>query len=361
MAHNGFRAQVRTMADRIPTPEDEEDRLRSLERQEVLDTPPEEPFDRITSLASNVLGTPIALVSLVDQSRQWFKSKVGLEADETPREVAFCAHAICGDEVFVVSDASLDPRFSENPLVTSDPNIRFYAGAPLRTPEGAKLGTLCVIDRAPREFTNDEKGILASLAELVVRELELRKAANTDPLTGAYNRRQFEDFCQFEWLRAEEQGRSLALLLVDVDHFKQINDRHGHEVGDHALKCVSSVCQGSLRHQDIWARLGGEEFGALLVDSNLASALALSERLKKSVMDLEVDANRGTLTVTISGGIAICDPSRMTFDQAIRRADAALYRAKQSGRNRFELSKDDGPGKAADLNPTETRHAESIG
>ncbi len=154
---------------------DEIARLLVLDAYEILDSPPEESFDRVARLASEFLQTPIALVSLVDESRQWFKAKVGVDAKETPREHAFCAHAILQPQVMVVPNALEDDRFCDNPLVTGPPFIRFYAGVPLKVSSGHNLGTLCVIDREPRSFTLRESKILADLAAIVIDELELRK------------------------------------------------------------------------------------------------------------------------------------------------------------------------------------------
>jgi GAF domain-containing protein len=160
-----------------PLPPNESDRLVELESYSVLDTLPEQVFDDITLLASKLFDTPIALMSLVDRDRQWFKAAVGLDVPETHRDLAFCAHAIWDPtDVMVVEDAAYDPRFSNNPLVTAFPSIRFYAGAPLQTASGNALGTLCVIDRVPRQFTADEEETLKALARLVMNQLEARRA-----------------------------------------------------------------------------------------------------------------------------------------------------------------------------------------
>jgi PAS domain S-box-containing protein len=161
---------------RAPLAENEVARIKALRKYAILDTPDEPAFDRITRLAARLLGTPITTLTLVDEDRQWFKSAYGLNRRENPRELSFCAHAILSNQVMVVPDATADPRFATNPLVTGEPNIRFYAGAPLRTPDGLNLGTLCAIDMVPRQFSADEEQILADLAALAMDELQLRIA-----------------------------------------------------------------------------------------------------------------------------------------------------------------------------------------
>ena len=158
-----------------PIPQNESKRLKVLWQYEVLDTVPEEVFDDLTELAARICEAPIALISLVDENRQWFKSKVGVTVNETSRDLSFCAYAITQSDLFIVPDATKDKRFASNPLVTSDPKIRFYAGAPLITPDGHALGTLCVIDKVPRELRLEQKQALRILARHVVSQLELRR------------------------------------------------------------------------------------------------------------------------------------------------------------------------------------------
>ena len=337
-----------------PVPLHEGERIAALERYKVLDTPPEAALDRITRLVAGTLGVPIALISLVDRDRQWFKSKHGLTVNETPRDVAFCAHAICGESVLVVPDASKDARFADNPLVTNAPEIRFYAGAPLRSPDGHMLGTLCALDHTPRTLTPEQRQLLTDLAALVMEEFEYRRAgrraqqemsaqsereqelyqlAMTDPLTGAFNRRALSDIAEREWARAIRHGHPLSLVTIDIDHFKRINDRFGHAAGDDVLKALVKFLQGTIRTEDCLGRIGGEEFVILFPDTNAAGACAMAERLKGQMAELCPQSDGVGIPFTVSIGATKCHPTRETFADALQRADSALYRAKEAGRN----------------------------
>src|ERR1700730_2438659 len=159
----------------ITKPGNEEPRVAALEKYAILDTDPEQPFDDLTMLASFVCKTPIALISLIDEDRQWFKSRVGMDASETSRDIAFCSTAILQSDVFVVPDALAYERFRDNPLVVSDPHIRFYAGAPLINEDGYALGTLCVVDRSPRDLAPEQTEALKALSRLVLAQLEFRR------------------------------------------------------------------------------------------------------------------------------------------------------------------------------------------
>ena len=165
---------------KAPVPQDEEARLERLRQYQVLDTAAEQVFDDITKMAADVCQTPISLLTFLDKNRQWFKSNIGLSAKETSRDIAFCAHAILQRDLFVVPDAMSDERFARNPLVTHDPNIRFYAGMPLVTDDGHALGTLCVLDRVPRELTQDQANKIKALAKSVLMLLEMRRSPGSE-------------------------------------------------------------------------------------------------------------------------------------------------------------------------------------
>ena len=163
---------------KAPIPANDDRRLQKLKSYNILDTPSEIDYDEIVQLASEICETPISLMTLVDENRQWFKSKVGLEVPETSREVSFCGHAIHEDDVFLIEDATKDERFHDNPLVTSDPNIQFYAGVPLKSPDGFNIGTLCIIDHKPRKLNAFQLNALKVLARQIVNHLELRLQVN---------------------------------------------------------------------------------------------------------------------------------------------------------------------------------------
>lgn len=444
----------------------EQTRLDALQREELMDTQAEDVFDSITRLAASICDTPIALFSLVDANRQWFKSAVGLEqGGQTPRDQAFCAHAIqTPGELYEVRDAHLEPAFACNPLVTGVPDLRFYAGMPVRSESGHALGTLCVIDRVPRTLSESQRRSLRELAstvECLIRErrahrearcllsnayvqtpgllylldasgaivevsdmwlalfgydrervigrnardfmstkareaflavrdrfwadggcrdypcqfmtsggqavdvlisaaiesdpsgrpvrvrcvlidvtrqlklqTELEQQAHIDSLTAIPNRRFFCERLETEIIRARRYARPLSMLLFDVDRFKLINDRYGHQIGDQALMQVAAITRQTIRDCDVVGRLGGEEFAVILPETNSANAFRAAERLRFVIESSAVLIDEGrSVTLTVSVGVTTFDDST-TAQEALTQADTAMYAAKRSGRNR---------------------------
>jgi len=248
-------------------PADEVHRLADLHALAVLDTPSEERFDRLTRIARILFDVPVALVSLIDAERQWIKSEQGLGVRETSRETSFCAHAILSDQVMLVPDAALDERFHDNPLVTGEPYVRFYVGRPLKVAGRSKVGTLCLMDSRPREFSEREILLLEDLAIMAEQELTAVSLATTDRLTGLMNRQGFELLAAQSLRVCHRMKRPASLLFCDMERFKQINDQFGHEEGDRALQRFAHVLLTSFRGSDLIARLGGDEFVVLLIDT----------------------------------------------------------------------------------------------
>lgn len=318
---------------------DEPGRQAALDRLAVLDTAPEAPFDKITQLVRTVIGVPIAAVSLIDRDRQFFKSIQGLDTRGTPRNQAFCDHTIRRSEPMVVPDASADPRFWANPLVTAAPRIGSYAGVPLRSPDGYQIGALCAIDTAPHNFTEHQITLLGSFAALVEDELQLRTLADRDHLTGALTRRALIDQATGLIELNRRHARPASLIILDVDHFKRVNDTYGHPAGDAVLVALARTVRTVLRLNDRFGRLGGEEFAVLLPETPLGDALVAAERLRHGTA-IAPPAFVGGPQVTVSLGVSSLGlPETDGWEGWLAAADAALYAAKRSGRNRVEAAR----------------------
>ncbi|KVF70852.1 diguanylate cyclase [Burkholderia sp. FL-7-2-10-S1-D7] len=312
-----------------PKPVDEAARLETLHSLSILDTPPEERFDRLTRLARRLFDVPIALVSLVDENRQWFKSHPGLAAAQTSRDVSFCAHALLADETMVIQDALNDDRFHDNPMVTGQPGIRFYAGRPLAAPNGAPVGTLCLIDTRPRELSVDELALLGDLAHMTEREIAALHLATTDELTQLTNRRGFEILARHVLSLCERVGRHAVLLFFDLNDFKAINDRFGHAEGDRALTAFADTLTGALRDSDVIARLGGDEFVVLLSGSDPADIGEPIERVTQALALRNAADARG-YAIRFSVGYVAYDPAQhCTVADLLESADRHMYEDKQ--------------------------------
>ena len=316
-----------------PMPADEATRVDTLRALNILDSSPEERFDRLTRLAKRLFGVPIALVSLVDANRQWFKSCTGLDATETPRDISFCGHAILGDDVFLIPDAALDERFHDNPLVVDEPRIRFYAGCPLKVANGSKLGTLCIIDRDPREFDEDDLALLRDLARMAEQELAAVQLATMDELTMISNRRGFTALGQHALGLCRRLGRPASLLYFDLDHFKPINDRFGHAEGDRALTSFAAMLKDTFRESDVVGRLGGDEFAVLLTDADASTQMKALARLADAVAKHNVESRRGYDIAYSVGAVAMEAQRHATIEALMADADTLMYAHKRARRD----------------------------
>ena len=311
-------------------PENETSRLAALHALNILDTPPEERFDRLTRMAKRLFGVPIALISLVDSERQWFKSRQGIDGTEGPRETSFCGHAILGDEVFLIPDATRDERFHDNPAVTGDPNVRFYAGCPLRVGNGGKIGTLCIVDRQPRELNDEDRLLLKDLAKMAEEELSAVHLATTDELTLLSNRRGFEALSRHALSVCRRVQREAFALYFDLDSFKTINDKFGHREGDYALTKFAECLMNTFRQSDVIARLGGDEFAVLSTTTVSDTFDVPLSRLQEQISEHNESAGRG-YEIGYSVGIAQFDPKRHSdIRDLLVDADHAMYEQKRA-------------------------------
>lgn len=454
-----------------PLPANEQARLEVLRTYDILDTAQETAFDSMVHLASYICQTPIAAISLVDEHRQWFKAIAGLNAQETSRDVAFCAHAILQGETMIVPDATKDERFFDNPLVASGPNIRFYAGVPLVTTGGYRLGTLCVIDQVPRTLSPAQLDAIKVLADNVMAHLDLRLShshirkyvddlqlaatifqasseamivtdtdnriitvnpafttltgysrdevvgktpsllksdkqspefyqemwrsldakghwdgevwnlrkngelyaewlsinviynddgstrlhvaifsditekkqadelilsyANYDQLTHLPNRRLFRDRLAQSIKLAHRSKNAFALMFIDLDRFKEINDTLGHDTGDKLLKEAAARISQCVREMDTVARMGGDEFTVIL--SQITDPVYAGKVAKAIIAELTGPfVIEGTeINISASIGIAIYPTDGIDFEQLIKYADTAMYAAKNGGGAQF--------------------------
>ncbi|MEP0075128.1 MAG: sensor domain-containing diguanylate cyclase [Parasphingorhabdus sp.] len=313
---------------------DEAARISALNRYQILDTVPEERFDRITKIVQIVLDVPITAISLVDEKRQWFKSKLGLDVTETSREVAFCAHAIQNTDPFVIENASTDTRFKNNPLVTGDPNIQSYLGIPLVSPDGFKVGTLCAIDTVPREFDAQSIELMKHLSQLVVHQLELRQRIDRDPLTGALTRSAFANDVKQAISIFLKQKIPSTLVVLDLENFKTLNDTFGNIIGDELLRCVSESVTETLRLSDSFGRIGGEEFAILMTGISAEQAAKKLDQVR-DLIETGTFGRIEALRISPNFGIAQISNDTDAVHKWFRNADTELRITK---RRRISIS-----------------------
>ena len=367
-----------TRKRRIPAPSrasSEKDRLQALYDLGILDTAPDPDFDRITRLAAAIFGTPLAFISFLDGSRQWFKSSFGAAVTERPRDVSFCAYTILDDAVMVVPDAQKDERFRQNPIVRDHPKVRFYAGAPIVTSQGQNVGTLCVLDIKPRTpLTPEQETILITLANLAREAAERHQAklerekkdqevrqryalvARTaqptshgwdsrdrmDSLTGLPSRGLLLERLSGMIVRSQaEQRWDFAVLSLDVDRFAGINQRYGFIVGEALLKGIAHrisevIAQTRSSSHSMAARIAEDEFVILLgAVQNGAQAEAVAQRIHNA-LTAPIDCGGELLHAGVSIGIVLAHPDRRDPESFLQKSDLAMYQAKVNGRNLSE-------------------------
>ncbi len=284
-------------------PADDLARVGSLRRLGLLDTAPEERFDRITRIARRLFGVDTALVSLVDIDRQWPKSRQGPEALETARDISFCGHAILARDVLEVPDAAIDPRFSDNPLVVGEPRIRFYAGCPIASPEGAVIGTLCLLDERPRVLDEDDLAALRDLAAMVEHEIAVTRLSVDDELTGLVNHRGFTMIGGQVLAFCQRQQVDALVVVATVDGLDMVNERGGRAAGDQLLQLAASAMADTFRSSDVVGRIGDNAFAALLTGYE-GSELQIADRLRSAVAASNLELQRATFGLSMTVGSA---------------------------------------------------------
>ncbi|MFS2135803.1 diguanylate cyclase [Duganella sp. Dugasp56] len=313
-------------------PANETQRIHVLHSLGLLHSAPDERFDRLTRLAKRLFNVPVAKVTLVDTDAVYALSCAGQSSAPVPRELSFCSHTIVNDGMLVVPDTRTDPRFCDNPYVTSAPYIRFYAGYPLAVPGGARLGALCLVDFDPRNFGDEDVALLRDLATMVEQEVAAVQMATVDELTLLLNRRGFEASAPQALQLCTRMSKPASLLFFDLNHFKQINDTFGHAEGDRALKVFAETLRKVLRSSDLPARLGGDEFVALLIDSNRDETALVVERLRTAINERnEVDRRGYDIRFSV-GQVELPPDARGAIADLLARGDAEMYKNKQATR-----------------------------
>ncbi len=337
-------------------------RQAALDRYQILDTDGEEAFDDLAKLASTICGTPGALISLIDRDRQWFKARVGCSRTSTARSESICDHAIRSPRsVMEVRDLREDARFADSALIRADGTV-FYAGAPILSADGYPVGTLCVFDQSPKVLDDSQRQALAALARQVQHlmalrillgeqhdqikdakrdrdELErkhenLRQLARHDPLTGLLNRVALNELMSRTDIRDWTRENAYGLLLLDIDHFKKINDTYGHLHGDEVLRAVADAVRGSIRTGDLALRYGGEEVLVILPSTPPEGMREVAQRISGRIGELQL-GHALTVSMGMAMGEAGAEPR-----EVFGRADQALYRAKSQGRDQMVADAD---------------------
>ena len=313
-------------------PANEAQRIHVLHSLGLLDALPDERFDRVTRLAKRLFDVPVAKITLVDDDAVFALSCAGQASGPVPRELSFCSHAIVNDGVLLVPETHSDPRFHDNPYVAGAPFIRFYAGCPLGVPGGARLGSLCLIDFAPRQFSSEDVSLLRDLAGMVEQEMAAVQLATIDDLTTLVNRRGFEAAAPQALQLCARMEKPASLLFFDLNRFKQINDTFGHAEGDRALKVFAETLRKVLRSSDLPGRLGGDEFVALLINSSRDETCLVVNRLRTAINERNEADRRGYDICFSVGQVELPPGAEADIAALLAQGDADMYKNKQAMR-----------------------------
>ncbi|MEL7013010.1 MAG: EAL domain-containing protein [Pseudomonadota bacterium] len=312
---------------------DEAARLEALYRMQILDTKEEEVFDRIPRMITQALGVPMAAIALIDEDRRWFKSVAGGKRGQIPRRDSFCNVTIQKGDPTIVSNTLKDAVFRENVLVKDAPHIRAYLGVPLVTSDGYRIGSVCCVDKKPRDFSHDDIQLMKDMSLIVMEQMEMRTLALFDPLTSARTRRGFCSEAKHRLEHARLTGDKFAVVMLDIDHFKSVNDAYGHSAGDEILTGVGQRVAELLPDDALFGRMGGEEFAVALPGQCEEAALHYAETLRRRIEHPSFETKWGPLQITISVGVAQADGLTQGLEELLEQADWALYEAKAKGRN----------------------------
>lgn len=344
-----------------PPPKFEEQKSEILQRYQILSEDDSKSALCIADSIALALNVPFVIAALNGRYRKWYHCDHGMGAYAEPDLQTYFARMHLAQQRFDIADMEAEAFFTQHTTGLRLPKFKMLAGVPLTDPNGKRFGTLCVADRQVRQLTDAELQMLSSFGRVVSNDICVRSAARyavrdlvelehekcdlfelatIDPLTKALNRRAFTRFSERELSRFKRDNGQLATLMLDIDHFKSVNDEYGHATGDQVLSKMVSIAASVLRQEDLIGRLGGEEFAIVLVDSDATAAVKVAERIRQAIKQVKFPSDTGPFNVSVSIGVSEPFYSDTSIDSSLERADMALYNAKRNGRDRVELMMD---------------------
>lgn len=347
-----------------PPPKFEEQKSEILQRYQILSEDNSVSAQCLADAIALALNVPFVIAALNRRYRQWYHCDHGVGAHSHEDLQTYFARMQLAQTLFHVSDVEAEEFFTSHTQGLRIPKFKSLAGVPLTDPNGKRFGTLCVADRQMRDMSDAELNMLNSFGRVVSNDICVRSAARyavrdlidlenekcdlfelatIDPLTKALNRRAFMRFSERELNRFKRDNGRLSTLMLDIDHFKQVNDVHGHATGDNVLSKLVSIASSVLRQEDLVGRLGGEEFAIVLVDSDADAAAKVADRIRQAIKQVKFPSETGPFNVTVSIGVSEPFYNESSINDALERADGALYVAKHNGRDRVEMATENMP------------------